>query len=212
MPNAQMLVLDAVDAVKASTAHDNDDQTTVLQIQEWIDRSYTRTRRWVSTFMPEYYSAEFLPPPLVGAQGGATIAKPDDYERLIRIERQYPSGNNSWYPLVMRSVLSQKAGIPVDVSGQYRITYIKCPVDGYQYLDVPEGCEDIILEEVAARVRNRHDEDPSFSQGVVAQLKREAMADLRMRYGSHGRSCLQLTHGWDPQISFYEQGTNFVIF
>ena len=210
MPNAQMLVLDAVDAVRASTAHDNDDQTTTLQIQEWIDRAYTRTRRWLSTFMPEYYAAEYLPPALVGAIGGALLPKPDDYERLIRIERQYPAGY--WYPLTMRTVLTQKVGMAIDVSGQYRITYSKCPVDGYQYIDVPEGCEDIVIEEAAALVRNRHDEDPSFHLGRVVQLKREAMADLRMRYGAHPRSCLQVNPLYGPQTTFYEQGNNFVIF
>jgi hypothetical protein len=205
-----MLVTDAVAAVRTATAHDVDTQITDPQITAWIDKAYRRTRRWLSTFMPEFYAVEFLPPFLSGAQSGATIAKPDDYERLIRMDYQYP--NNNWYPLSMRSVLNQKTGIIVDVSGQYRITYTRRPVDGYTTIDVPEGCEDIITEMVAARVRNRHDEDTSWHVGLVAQLRKEAMADLRMRYGAHPRSCLQITQGWEPQRTFFEQGSNFVIF
>lgn len=205
-----MTLANAITAVRSATGHDVDNQVTNAQIQAWIDRAYTRTRRWLSTFMPEFFSASYLPPALVGALGGATIAKPDDYERLIRIDRQFP--NNIWYPLAMRGVLNQQSGIQMDVSGQYRITYCKRPIDGYTTLDVPEGCEDIIIEFVCAQVRNRHDEDSAWHMGLVAQLRKEAMADLRMRYGAHGRSCLQFSQNYWPQISFYEQGSNFVIF
>ena len=205
-----MSIEDAVDAVRSATAHDNDQQVTDIQITAELDREYRRVRRWISTFMPEFYAVEYLPPPLVGAKGGATIAKPDDYERVIRFERQFPM--NSWYPMAMRSIKNQKTGIAIDVSGQYRLTYVARPVDGYDSFNVPEGCEDLLTLPVAAWLRVRHDEDPSFHMQRYADIKGTAIADLRMRYGAHQRTGLQLSPFWGPETSFYESGSNFVIF
>lgn len=210
MPVAQMTTTDAVAAVRAATAHDVDQQVTNVQILAELDREYRRVRRWLSTFLPELFATEYLPPALVGATGGATIAKPVDYERVIRLERQFPM--NSWYPLAMRSIKNQKTGIAIDVSGQYRLTYVKRPVDGYTTFDVPDGCEDLIILPVCAWVRARHDEDPTYHLQRYADIKKSTIADLSMRYGSHQRTALQMTPFWGPQTSFYESGSNFVIF
>lgn len=206
---AQMLVTAAVTAVRSATAHDNDQQVTDAQITAELDREYRRVRRWVSSFLPELYQYQAAPVVLSGAQSGATISKPVDYDRLMRIERQYPT--DTWYPLEMRASNNQYMGVKVDVSGTYRICYIKRPVDGYTAFDVPDGCEDLIILPVCAWVANRHNDDGSYFLGKCEMLKREVRADLSFRYGSHGRSALQLNPIWGPRTSFFEEGDHFVI-
>lgn len=211
MPSAvaQMLVADAVTAVRSATAHDNDTQTTDVQITAELDREYRRVRRWLASFMPEMYSTAGSVVQLVSAQSGATIAKPVDYGGLIRLEFEYPQG--LWIPLSLRPLLLASVGWQRDVSGNYRLTYVQRPMDGYTVFDVPDGCEDLILEPVKAWVRQRHDEDPSFHLSRRAQLEQELRSELSFRYGAHGRSILGGSQFW-PRASFFEQGSNFVIY
>lgn len=204
-----MLVTEGVTAVRSATAHDNDQQTTDAQITAELDREYKRVRRWLSTFLPELYSTTATPSVLSGVMSGATIAKPSDYERVIRLEFEYPTGN--WVPLAMRPMLHGSSWFQRDVSGTYRLTYVQRPVAGYTTYDVPDGCEDLILEPVKAWVRQRHDEDPSFHIGRRSQLEKQLRADLAMRYGAHGRSILGGAQFW-PRATFFEQGANFVIY
>lgn len=206
---AQTLVADAITAVRTATAHDVDTQVTNAQITFWLDKEYRRVRRWLSTFMPELYETTAPLFTLAGVQSGVTIAKPVDYERIVRLEAQWYQA--SWYPLAVRPQLNAGSGLPVDVSGTYRLVYVTQPVDGYTTLDVPVGCEDLIIQPVAALVRQRHGESPKFHLDMAAQLKKDLRADLAMRYGAHGRSALQQTCNWYPRCTFYEEGDHFVI-
>jgi hypothetical protein len=206
---AQMSPADAVTAVRSATAHDNDEQTTDVQLTAELDREYRRVRRWLSSFLPELYSVTATPVTLANVQSGATIDKEDDYERIIRLEYEYPHDN--WIPLSMRPMLNSSSWWQRDVSGTYRVTYVQRPVDGYTVFDVPDGCEDLILEPVKAWVRQRHDEDPSFHLGRRVQLEKELRADLSFRYGAHSRSILGGSRFW-PRATFFEQGDHFVIY
>jgi hypothetical protein len=204
-----MTPAEAIVAVRSGTAHDSDTQTTDAQITAELDREYRRVRRWLSSFLPERYSTVGATTTLSGASSGATIAKPTGYERLIRLEFEFPAGN--WMPLMIRPMLNASSWFVRDVSGNYRITYVVAPVDGYTTYDVPDGCEDLILEPVKAWIRQRHDEDPGFHIGRRAQLEKEIRANLSFGYGAHGRSILGGVQYW-PRATFYEQGANFVIY
>ena len=205
---AQMTVANAILAVRYATAHDSDTQTTDAQITAELDREYRRTRRWLSSFLPELYSTSTTST-LTSSQSGATIAKPTNYDRVVRMEYEFPTGN--WVPLAMRPMLHASSWWLRDVSGTYRLTYVYRPVDGYTSLDVPDGCEDLILEPVKAWIRQRHDEDPSFHIARRQQLEKEIRASLGMRYGAHGRSLLGSAQWW-PRATFFEQASNFVIY
>lgn len=206
---AQMSIANAILAVRSATAHDSDTQTTDTQITAELDREYRRARRWLSSFLPELYSVIATPVTLANVQSGATLDKAVDYDRIIRLEYEYPQGN--WIPLSMRPLLNSSSWWQRDVSGTYRLTYVQRPVDGYTVFDVPDGCEDLILEPVKAWVRQRHDEDPSFHIGRRQQLEKEIRAELAFRYGAHCRSILGGSQFW-PRATFFEQGNKFVIY
>ncbi len=209
MPVAQMTVANAILAVKYATAHDSDDQSTTAQLTAELDREYRRVRRWLSSFLPELYATTGATTTLTGSASGATITKPENYDRLIRLEYEFPQ--NNWMPLMLRPMLNAGSWFTRDVSGNYRMTYVTRPVDGYAAYDVPDGCEDLILEPVKAWIRQRHDEDPSFHIGRRAQLEKEVRADLAFRYGAHCRSIMGGVQYW-PRATFYEQGNTFVIY
>ena len=203
---AQMSVSDAITAVRASTGHDNDQQTTNTQITAWLDREYRRVRRWISSFAPTIYQTSQIST-LTNAQN--TIAKPVDFGALIRIERQWSQGY--WDALAVRPSLDAGQGIIGDVSGTYRLTYSQRPVDGYTTFNLPDGAEDILIEMVSARVNNRHNDDVSFNTGLVAELKRELRTTIVMRLGAHPRCALQHQGMGFYYGSFYEEGDHFVI-
>jgi len=205
---AQMTVANAILAVRSATAHDSDTQTTDAQLTAELDREYRRVRRWLSVFLPELY-ATTTTSLLTGASSGATFAKPVNFDRVVRFEFEFPQGN--WMPLMLRPILNASSWYVRDVSGNYKLTYVARPVDGYTAFDVPDGCEDLILEPVKAWIRQRHDEDPSFHLGRRMQLEKEIRADLSFRYGAHGRSILGGVQYW-PRATFYEQGANLVIY
>jgi hypothetical protein len=211
MPVAKMTVTEAVTEVNSATGHDNDQQTTTTQITAEIRKEYMRVRRWLSGFLPSLYQVTGAAATISG-NSGATLAKPDTFERLLRLERDHTQG--LWLPLRVRPGLYASAGQVRDITGSYRLTYVARPVDGYTELDVPEGCEDLIIMPVCAWVAARHNDDPSYyldkvnnpATGLRAELRR----DLARRYGQHSRPGLVDGSGLSP-FSFYEEGDHFVI-
>lgn len=203
---AQMTVANAIAAVRATTAHDNDQQTTDAQITAWLDREYRRVRRWITSFAPALYqtSTQFTL-----TTGQNTITKPVNFDSLRRLEKQWSQG--FWQPLAVRPSLSAGEGIAGDVSGLYRLTYSARPVDGYSAFDLPDGAEDILIEMVSARVNNRHMDETAFNTGLVAELKRELRGTLSIRLGAHSRPMLQQQERGYYYGSFFEEGDHFVI-
>ena len=208
---AQMTPAAAITAVRSATAHDADQQVTDTQLTAELDREYRRVRRWLSSFLPELYQKQSANIRLSGTVDGTAniITKPDDFERLVRLEQQFSQG--FWQPMNPRPLLHASEGVPRDITGTYRLTYVARPVDGYTAFDVPEGCEDVIIAAVAAWVRQRHDEDVTYWMNRAAQLKDEVRAALSMRYGAHPRCLMSSTYGNYSLGSFYEQGNTFVI-
>lgn len=211
MPVAQLLIADAVTAVRSATGHDNDQQTTDPQITAELRKEYLRVRRWLSGFLPSLYQVAGAVVNVAG-QSGATMAKPDTFERLIRLERQHvPS---LWIPMRMRAGLFSNAGMIRDVSGPYRMTYESRPIDGYTSFDVPAGCEDLITLPVCAWVAQRHNDDPGYFIDRVSNpqtgLRQQMRVELAHRYGQHSRPGLVDSRGLST-FSFYEEGDHFVI-
>jgi hypothetical protein len=208
---AQMTPALAVTAVRSATAHDADTQVTDTQIIAELDREYRRARRWLSSFLPELYQAVAPIYTLAGVADGTVnlLAKPVDFETLVRLEQQFSQG--FWQPLTPRPQLHASEGIARDVTGSYRLTYVSRPVDGYTTFDLPPGAEDIMICLVSGWVRNRHEEDSSWHMQRAADLKNELRASLAMRYGAHARSMMTHQYGEGWIGSFYEQGSSIVI-
>jgi len=202
VPVALMTIASAIVEVRTSTAHDSDTQVTDTMITAQLNDSYRRTRRWLSTFLPELYAVSAA---ATIAAGANTIAKPDGYERLIRLE--YEVATDDYYPLELGPMVE---GPGSNAAGTYRITYASRPVDGYTSLDVPEGVERIIIEEASAWVRQRLNEDPKYHLDMAAALKRDLRADLRNRYGAHSRVGLSRKDR-DCGRYFCELAANFVV-
>ena len=207
MPVAQMTVANAIVAVRGATGHDADTQVTDTQITAELDREYRRVRRWLSSFVPSLYQVEL--DNINIASGSNAIAKPDDFERVIVLERQMNQG--VYCPLAMRPTLHQRAGIAIDVSGLYRLTYVSRPVDGYTAFNVPEGCEDIITCMVSAWVCARHQDDPSYWKQRADELRNEVRPTLKMRYGAHPRCMLQATPSTYQYLTWFEEGSNLIV-
>ena len=205
-PVAQMTPAAAVIAVRSATAHDADQQTTDVQITAELDREYRRARRWLSSFLPELYQDTET---YTIASPTNTLTKPDDFERIVRVEQQF--SDVFWEPMRPRPMLHASEGIARDCTGTYRLTYVTRPVDGYTAFDVPEGCEDILISLVSAWVKQRHEEDPTYFMQRAAQLKDEVRSALSMRYGAHPRSLMSHSFGQVWVGSFYEQGKTIVI-
>jgi hypothetical protein len=199
---AQMTIANAILAVRSATAHDSDLQVTDAQITAELDREYRRVRRWLASFVPSLYQAEAS---FVVAAGSSAIAKPVDFDRVLTLEREM--GQGVYVPLALRPQLHAHSGRQIDCSGTYRLTYVQRPVDGYTTYDVPDGAEDIMIQIVAAWVRQRHDEDPSFHMQRAEQLKNELRPVLKMRYGAHPRCLLQTTPSTFQFLTFFEEGS-----
>ena len=212
MPDAvaQYTVANAIVAVRTATAHDSDTQTTDAQITDQLDQDYRDLRRFISQFAPTMYQDVET---FTIAAGALTITqrshdKPVNYERIIRME--YDLGGGCWEPLATRSVLHASQGVAVDVAGDYRMTYVTQPIDGYTAFDIPPGASRILVQLAAAFVRQRHDEDPSYHEQKAAQLKADLRRDLVMRQGAHP-VCALVTPDIYGSRSFYEEGDHFVI-
>lgn len=200
----KLLVSDAIVAIRSGTAHDNDTQTTDTQITGQLDRSLKRLRRRLSAAFPSIF--ETVSASIVVAAGASTITKPVDCEHVTVLEKQNASGY--WDFLDVNSSLNRSAAATLSfyerdgsiildpaylAAGTYRIHYSQALVDGYTSIDLPAGLEEIVIEEVCAWVRQRHEEDPSYHLMRARQVWDENWMPLKKRYGAHGRSSLQIT-------------------
>jgi len=89
---------------------------------------------------------------------------------------------------------------PVQLApGTYRVVYVADPAaisgDVTAYA-VPEGFEDVITERVAARVRERDEDDPSLHLRRADATWTELLRPLRKRYGRHGVPGIRQVRRW----------------
>jgi hypothetical protein len=80
--------------------------------------------------------------------------------------------------------------------GVYRMHYNAVPAATITTYEVPDGLEGIIVEEVSAWARQRHDEDPTYHKVEAKRIWDDAYMGLWKRYGSSGQPGMQLTRGW----------------
>jgi hypothetical protein len=223
MPVAQMTFAEAITAVRSATAHDVDQQVTDTQLAAELDREYRRVRRRIAMFAPSMYQVVLdniaVPMTAIPPIPSNAIAKPDNFERVLTLERQL--GNQIYAPLSMMSQLNAQGGRLQNVSGVYRLTYIRRPIDqdlstpaalAAATFDIPEGAEDIITQTVCGWVRQRHNEDPTWHMERAQMLFDELRSNFVMRYGMHPRSLLQTAPSCFMYLTFFEQGSNLIIF
>jgi hypothetical protein len=183
-----------------------DRQCPAEAITRRADDEYRRLRRRLSFEFPSLYertSTNFTLTTTV-----TSFAKPDDCEHVRVVERQ---AGDRWNSIVVAPSLNrdevggicfyeQGANIvvvpPLSAPGVYRCHYLAVPPAIVTTYDVPDGMEGIIIEEVSAWARQRHEEDPSYHKAVAKQIWDDQFMPLWNRYGSHGQSALQITRLW----------------
>ena len=169
------------------------------------DDEYRRLRRRLSAEFPTLYEKLSTPTTLTTA---TSFAKPTDCETIRVMEKQSgaywtsvpvaPSLNRdeigclAFYEEGANVVIVPTASAP----GTYRMFYISTPAATITTYDVPDGVEGIIIEEVSAWARQRHEEDPSYHKAAAKQIWDDQYMALWNRYGSHGMSGLQITRIW----------------
>lgn len=199
-------------AIKTATDHDGvlDTQVTDTQLNAWIDTEHKLFRRELSQIVPSLYAATDEEQTLDSSLEEDSLSLPDDYERLVRVEKQ---AGSVWYPVDISDELNPHTGTLVvreegtdlvvspatQTSGTYRIVYVQKPAtmgSDSATLDVPDGCEGIVVERVCALVRVRLDEDATPHQQRALALWTEQKKYLRRRYGKSPQPGLRLARRW----------------
>lgn len=195
-------------AIRAETDHDADTQVTDAQLAAHIDTDYQNLRRKLVQVAPSLYSTEDESQVLV--TGESELDMPLDFERLVRLEKQV---GEAWMPVEISDELTPHYGTlnvreedgvlrlaPVSqAAGTWRIIYVAKPdglTDDDQDVILPEGLEDILIQQGAAFVRRRHDEDPSLHMQLADTVWREQKSALRRRYGKHAVPGVRRVRGW----------------
>ena len=200
-------------AVKTATDHDgaSDTQVTTAQLNTWIDIEHKLLRRLLAQVAPQLYTAADNSQTI--SSGTESLTMPSDFERLIRLEIQV---GDRWLPIEVSDELSPHIGTLAVreeggtlkvapgalTAGTYRIIYVQKPTTlsadsgAGGVLLVPDGCEDIIVEKVAARVRERLDEDPTPHLNRAAATWKEQKSALRRRYGKAPQPGMRTTRRW----------------
>ena len=205
-----MLVSQAITYIRTATSHDADDQVSDAQLTSWLQVEQDRVRVRLGAAVPSLYNATASTTLTAGQD---TITKPVDFLAMRRLERQY---NSLWEPVAIGDGLSTNgySGVyswidvreqgntfvisPADAApGTYRLTYITVGATLYTptALDVPLGLEDVLIERVSARVRERCEEDPSAHLRRADEVWREMLPALKKRYGAHPVSGLRRVRG-----------------
>lgn len=182
-------------------------QLTPDMIKRRADDEYRRLRTRLSADFPTIY--EKVSPTYVLTAGQSTIAKPTDCASVRVLEKQ--AGSN-WYPMDMAPSLNrdqfggncfyEMGGTihltpPETAPGNYRIFYTATPTAIISTYDVPDGLEGILIEEVSAWGRQRHNEMEHYSlhKAEAKRIWDDAWMAIykSTKPGSHSRSGLQIT-------------------
>lgn len=166
--------------IRASTDHDSDTQVTDAQLWPWISSSYHVLRRKIADIAPELFTG--ISADLTVAAGASTIALSSitDLGKIRTVERKDGSVytalplapfEHGSHPAHLSWRLRAAVGAdvvdlaPADLApGTYRVRYLTKGVainDSGDNLILPEGGDRVVVEEVAARVRVRFEEDPT---------------------------------------------------
>lgn len=210
-----MTLDDAIAAVLASTSHDTDDgtsdgQVTEDQITNWLNQRYIQVRRLLTDVAPTLYTV--TAPSVTLTTTATTIALPDDYETVARLERQVLANPTTWRPVDVsdhhrpdQGTLNyrEEEGVlklapAALVPGTYRLIYIASPTlltEGSQSFELPRGLEDHLVEWVAGRVRTRGEEDGGPHFQLAEKIWNEQKRSLRRRY-QQPVPAMRRVYGW----------------
>lgn len=205
-----LLLSELHDAIRAETDHDSDTQVTNAQLTERANIDYQNLRRKLIGVAPQIYAVEDDSQTLV--TGDSALDMPADFERLVRLEKQVGS-SDMWIPVEVSTELDPHYGClavreedgvlklaPTSLTaGTWRIVYVPKPdglVDDDQDIILPDGLEDILIQQGAAFVRRRMDEDPSPHLQQADMVWKEQRSALRRRYGRHAQPGLRLVRRW----------------
>jgi hypothetical protein len=203
---AVMTVAAALTAIRASSYHDADTQTTDAQITAKLDQEYKRLHRDLGQLVPTLF--EVVSSAAITTTATPSFARPANTERIRKVEI-LTGGTNQYTPLTVGDPLNYRnslslcwyeqagniiIGPTAQSVGIYRVTGVAGVVPGYTSLDlIPEGCETILVERCAAWVRQRHDESPAYHLAQADEMWIEQRAYLRKRYGAHAEPGLVRT-------------------
>jgi hypothetical protein len=199
--------------IRANTDHEGvaDTQVTTTQLDTWIDIEHKLLCREIALIAPALFTTTDAEQTFDAADEDDVLTIPDDFERLVRVEKQ---AGTVWYPVPVSDELSPHAGSSLTVreeedefilsplsviTGTYRIVYVRAPAtldSDADSLEVPGGCEDIICERVSARVRTKLDEDPSIHLANADRVWRSQKQALRRRYGKSPQPGIRLQRRW----------------
>ena len=192
--NAVIKALEAVGRVSGDLQCPSD------AILRRLDTAYRRLRHRLSFEFPSLYEAVSSTQTITDD----TITKPADFEAIRLLQKQ---NGTSWVTLGVLPSLNREDSLeqafyelgsvfkvtPASIApGTYRMFYTVAVVDGYTSYDVPPGLEDIIVEEVAAWIRQRHDEKPDYHQAEAKRIWSEMYMPLWNRYGSASNSVMNI--------------------
>lgn len=179
-------------SIKNATDHDTDDQGgTATVLNSWINEEYLAVRRLLHDVVPDLYtvlSGDFT------VAAGVTTYNPGALSNLEKIRLVEQKINGVYYPLPpappWASTYYPKKSYRLiygptieflphnDTAGTYRLRYIVGPstlVNDGDLVELPRGGDRVLIERVAARVRQRLEEDPTFH----LQRAEEAWRELR---------------------------------
>lgn len=158
-------------AVRAETAHDSDVAIdNEIHLNPWLRLEYLKLRRKLTARFPSL----FLTTSDVVTLSGTTqaVPKPANFERLERLEKL---SGTEWLPVMgSPSFMPEQAchlgfreegaslvvGPQAEAPGQYRMVYVTGP-GCFPAADIPYGFEDVIIQNVIAKVQNRTGGDPA---------------------------------------------------
>jgi hypothetical protein len=181
-----------------------DAQLTSTVILRKADDVYRQLRRRISAEFPTIYEKVTAETTLTTT---SYIAKPSDCESVRVVERK---SGSAWYPIGVSPSLNRSGALSLSfyeqganiqiapttgAAGTYRIHYSATPAASVTTYEVPDGLERIIVEETSAWARQRHNEVEQMAYHMAEAVKvwDEAYMGLWNRYGSHGRSGLNIT-------------------
>jgi hypothetical protein len=192
---------DAITAVRTATRFDTASPSPVTdtQVGVWMDQESARVRRLLNVAVPALYKATSSNLPILA--GAQTLTKPAGFEKLVRIEvltgdrwetvEPASDTNPSFdYCLGFEEVGNTYLIWPLaSAPGTYRMVYSTAITSGYTTLEVPDGLEDVIIERVCARVKERlQPGEAGMHFDVADRIWAEQLPLLRMRYGRTNRS------------------------
>lgn len=203
-----ILASDIILLARTLTDHDSDTQITDTQLLALLNTRYEALCRALGMVVPTLRTKVAATFTVSSGNSQDVTAAPlflTDFDRVRRIRRQVSAG--VWDPIGVASPIDPET-IPQEhdfvflergtviefypsllVVGQtFELSYVYRPVrlaSTASALDIPDGADDVLAQQLAALIRGRFDEDPSAHVAEAARLWTDLKWYLQRRYGVH---------------------------